>query len=198
MPEWLNSLRRKLFFNLAYLGRPPWDSGISPPELLSYIESHPPGRALDLGCGSGTHAITLAQHGWQVVGVDFVRKAIAQARRRARQAGVPVDFRLGDVTRLEGIGGSFDLVLDIGCFHGLPPKGKQRYVQNLPRLLGEQGTFLLYAFVKSDPHQEGSGLTPEDLCRLQQVLHLEWRQDGFDRAERPSAWFSFRPRPAAP
>ncbi|HZD55845.1 MAG TPA: class I SAM-dependent methyltransferase, partial [Anaerolineales bacterium] len=68
---------RRIFFNLWYYREPPWDTGISPPELLAFIESHPAGQALDLGCGTGTNVITLARNGWQVTGVDFAPRAIA-------------------------------------------------------------------------------------------------------------------------
>ncbi|MFQ6101503.1 MAG: class I SAM-dependent methyltransferase [Anaerolineae bacterium] len=58
-------------FDLQYLlGRSPWDTGVTPPEVVELIASgdFPPGRALDLGCGTGTNGITLARHGWEVVG----------------------------------------------------------------------------------------------------------------------------------
>ena len=46
---------RRIFFELRYLlGDVPWDTGVSPPELLDFLDRHPPGRALDLGCGTGT------------------------------------------------------------------------------------------------------------------------------------------------
>ena len=87
----MNFLRR-LFFNIWYyqsgiFQTPPWDTGISPPELINYLESHTPGLALDLGCGTGTNVITMAEYGWQVTGVDFVRRAISKARDKAIHAG---------------------------------------------------------------------------------------------------------------
>lgn len=184
---------RRLFFEFTYFRRPPWDTGVSPPELLAFIDSHPPGRALDLGCGTGTNAITLAQRGWQATGVDFVGRAIRAARRKARQAGVQVEFRAGDVSRLRGICGPFDLVLDIGCLHSLTPQQKAAYIENLPRLLAPQGTFLLYAFVAPSEDHQGSGLTPNDLRLLASRLRLVQRVDGVDRGERPSAWFTYQP-----
>ncbi len=129
------SFLRRLRFNLRYYRNPPWDTGVSPPELMDFIKGYSmgsrPGRALDLGCGTATNVITLAQHGWQVTGVDFARIAIGMARRKARRAGVKVDLRVGDVIQ-EGVAdGAYDLVLDIGCFHSLTPEGRVAYVRNL-------------------------------------------------------------------
>jgi cyclopropane fatty-acyl-phospholipid synthase-like methyltransferase len=183
---------RRLFYEYFYFRRPPWDTGISPPELMEFINTHPPGRALDLGCGTGTNAITLAQHGWQVVGVDFVGRAIRAARRKAKQAGVQVDFHADDVTRLRGISDPFDLVLDIGCLHSLTTKQKADYLENLTRLLVQQGTFLLYAFIAESEPAQGTGLTPTDLGLLFSRLHLVQRVDGADRGARPSAWFTYQ------
>jgi SAM-dependent methyltransferase len=186
----MQKMLRKLFFNFWYYQKPPWDSGISPPELMEFIATHPPGRALDLGCGSGTNVITLARHGWQVTGVDFAPRAIALARRKARQAGVDVDLRVEDVTRLKGITPPFDLVLDIGCFHSLSKDEKVIYADNLPRLLTPGGTFLLYAFFK-EPGEEGSGLLPEEVDILSKRLRLISRKDGSERGLRKSAWFTY-------
>lgn len=181
---------RRLFFNWMYYHRPPWDSGVSPPELLEFIASHPPGRALDLGCGTGTNAITLARHGWQVTGVDFAWRAIARARQKARQAGVQVDFRVADVLRLPGITEKFDLVLDIGCFHSLDASGRKTYVKNLGELLLPGGFFLMYAFLEN-AGASVSGLTESDLALFQDRFKLVERQEGTERGRRPSAWFTF-------
>jgi 2-polyprenyl-3-methyl-5-hydroxy-6-metoxy-1,4-benzoquinol methylase len=185
-------MSRRLFYELFYFRKPPWDTGISPPELMEFIRTHPAGRALDLGCGTGTNAITLAQHGWQVAGVDFVGRAVRAARRKAKQAGVQVDFHADDVTRLRGVSGPFDLVLDIGCLHSLSRQQKAVYTDNLARLLAPQGIFLLYAFIVADESAQGSGLTPGDLTLLASRLRLAQRVDGADRGDRASAWLTYQ------
>lgn len=182
------TILRRLAFELRYLHRPPWDSGIVPPEVADYIRDHPPGRALDLGCGSGTSSLALARAGWQVTGVDFARRAVRQARRKAKAAGLAVDFRSGDVTRLPPFPAPFDLVLDIGCFHSLSPSGKQAYARQMEDLLAPGGSWLLYAFVKEEG-APGPGLTEADLARPR--LRLAERQDGMDHGNRPSAWFRY-------
>lgn len=79
----------------------------------------PPGRALDLGCGSGAWAVDLAARGWRVTGVDFVPRALERAAAHARDAGVEVKLVQADVTRLgsSDAGDDFDFVLDFGVFH---------------------------------------------------------------------------------
>lgn len=119
-----------LFYRLAYrFGSPRWDTGQPHPQLRELVLKRPPGRALDLGSGSGADAIYLAQQGWQVTGIDFVPRAIEAARTRASGAGVSPEFVVGDVSRLRqsGVSGPFDLLIDVGCYHGLPSALRDSY-----------------------------------------------------------------------
>ena len=77
-----------------------------PPEVADLA----PGRALDVACGEGRNGIWLARQGWDVVGVDFAEAGIATARRLASEAGVTVDWVVGDVTTFTP-DGLFDLVI---------------------------------------------------------------------------------------
>ena len=184
---------RRWKFHLWYYHRqpPPWDTGITPPEVEEFIASHPPGRALDLGCGSGTNVITLAQHGWQATGVDYAWSAIRSARRKARQVGVVVDLRVESVTRLQAIDGPFDLILDIGCFHNLSPEAHPVYLGQVERLLAPSGTFLVYVHFKLDATDKGHGVIETDLEGIAARLQLVSRQDGKERGQRPSAWLAY-------
>jgi SAM-dependent methyltransferase len=183
---------RRLTFNLWYFRKPPWDSGISPPELLEFIRTHPTGRAIDLGCGTATNVITLAKAGWQVTGVDFAPHAIRMAKNKVKNAGIAADLRVSDVTKLDKISGPFDLALDIGCFHTLPQPGKLDYLAQLERVLAPGGSWLMYGFFHPGPPQSAPGLVEADIDRISARFSLLSRQNGFDRRERPSAWFLFQ------
>ncbi len=63
-------------------------------------------RVLDLGCGTGSHAVRLADRGYTLVGVDRSEEMLA----RARQRSAAVDFRQGDITSVD-VGQAFDAVL---------------------------------------------------------------------------------------
>jgi cyclopropane fatty-acyl-phospholipid synthase-like methyltransferase len=184
---------RQFFFELMYFfRRTPWDTGISPPELLNFLERHPPGRALDLGCGTGTNVITMAHKGWQVTGVDFSSGAIRKALSRARELDLQVDLKKGDVTKLENVEGPFDLVLDIGCFHSLSQEGMTDYASNLSRLIRPAGTYLLYAWIR-EPQEVGSkSLTLNEIrAYFDGAFDIIDVQLGTDR-DRKSAWFTLR------
>jgi ubiquinone/menaquinone biosynthesis C-methylase UbiE len=184
---------RRLNFSLWYFFRPPWDSGISPPELLDFISHHPAGRAIDLGCGTGTNALTLVQRGWQVTGVDFAPRAIQLARRKLARAGYQASLSLGDVTKLQGISGPFDLALDLGCFHGIP--ARSAYLAQLVRVVRPGGNWLLYAMLKQSAADSRPGITEADLQLIQASgFEILSRNDGWNRRNRPSAWFLFEHR----
>jgi cyclopropane fatty-acyl-phospholipid synthase-like methyltransferase len=179
-------------FELKYwFGDTPWDTGITPPEVVDFVAAYPPGRAIDLGCGTGTNAIYLAENGWRVVGADFSKEAIRTAHRKTRKGDLPVEFHQTDVTRLEGIQGPFDLALDIGCFHSLPVERRQAYAQRLGELVGPGGHYLLYAWLPGqDP--DSSHPSQEQVKSLFgphfQPINIQIGSEG----KRQSAWYHFQ------
>jgi cyclopropane fatty-acyl-phospholipid synthase-like methyltransferase len=187
---------RQVLFELSYLiRRTPWDTGISPPELMVFLGSHSPGRALDLGCGTGTNAITMTKHGWQVVAVDISILAIRRARQKAHEASAAIDFRQGDVTAMRNLGDPFDLALDIGCFHSLSGDARKRYAANLKRWLNPEGSFLLYAWLDDEDETQDDPLNAAEIETLfSPELECLDATLGTER-QRTSAWFTFRRKP---
>jgi SAM-dependent methyltransferase len=119
-------------------------------DLVEGPSALPPGRALDLGCGSGRHAIYLARNGWEVTGVDLVRDAVDSARQKAAAAGVHPRLLQGDVTELSALGitGEHNLVVDAGCFHGLPTKMRDAYVPEVTALAAPGAVLLILGLAK--------------------------------------------------
>jgi SAM-dependent methyltransferase len=191
---------KRLFFKFWYFRRPPWDTDITPPEVYQFIEDNPPGKALDLGCGTGTNAITLAKSGWHVIGVDFVPRAIHIGRRKSRRMGVSVDLRVGDVTKptqwlkTDDAGNlpHFNLILDIGCFHSIAQSDRIKYAQNIELLLAPGGTFLIYLFFRDQYGSFGNGILESDLEFFSTNFDLIYRENGTERDIRSSAWLMYR------
>jgi SAM-dependent methyltransferase len=135
-------------YNTAYrFFRMPWEIGPRA-ELVDLVESGrlAPGRAIDLGCGTGANAVFLAQHGFTVTGVDFASAALAKARHKARLAEVAVDFVEGDLTALDPSLGTFDLLVDYGTFDDLNDADRRRYVDSVSTLARPATQFLLWCF----------------------------------------------------
>lgn len=122
------------------------------------------GRALDLGCGRGQHAVELARRGWQVTGIDLIPRALQAARERAAQAGQPATFVQGDVTELPAeIGRGFRLVIDIGCFHGLPASQQLRMGREVDAVTSAGADLLLLCFAPGGRRPMPRGAGAEDV-----------------------------------
>ena len=74
-----------------------------------------------------------------------------------KEAGEQAELLVNDVLDISDLTGPYDLILDIGCFHGISQDEVIRYSENLERLLAPGGYFLLYAFIK-EPGGSHTGL----------------------------------------
>jgi ubiquinone/menaquinone biosynthesis C-methylase UbiE len=157
-------------YSILYrLGITPWEHEEAPEQLKSLTEERatPAGRALDIGCGTGSDAVYLAEQGWTVTAVDGVGQALSKARERARASEVEVNWVQGDVCRLDqlGIGEGFTLVLDRGCFHDFTDDQRDRYARAVSAVAGPGAVLLMFAF---QPRRRGlgpRGVTAEELTR---------------------------------
>lgn len=143
----------RLLFEVFYrIGYTPWEGHTVPAALTRLVEGADrlsPGRALDVGCGTGDSSIYLARHGWEVTGLDFATAALGRARHKAAAAKVPVRFMQADATKLEtyGLGADFRLVVDNGCLHGLSDEGRDAYVRGLTSTVPSGGRLVLAGFL---------------------------------------------------
>lgn len=141
-------LAPRLFYEFLYrYSKAPWDTGPRS-ELVELVNNNiiAPARAIDLGCGTGSNAIFLAQHGFDVTGLDFASSAIAKAKEKAKSAGVDVSFIVDDLTDLGEIEGSFDLLVDYGVFDDLSPEDRRKYVKTVLTVSHSGTKFLLWSF----------------------------------------------------
>jgi len=182
---------RWLSFNLRYLWDTPWDTGETPPELVEFVKNSQPGKALDLGAGSGTNIIALAKASWEVIGIDYALIAVITAKNKIKREGVDAKIYLHDVTHLDFLSMEFDLVLDIGCFHNLSPNEKEQYRKNLYRVLKPGGIFLIYGFQKKRD-ENWSGISETDIDYFSQILNLFSIEHGTERGLRDSVWLKFQ------
>lgn len=126
----------------------PWHREEPPSLLVRALDGRSaPGRALDVGCGEGVHAVYLAKRGYSVVGVDFVPAALELARARARAEGVELQLQPANVLEYDAPA-PFDVVLDSGCLHHLGRSRHGAYRARLEQWLAPGGDFVLVHFLK--------------------------------------------------
>ena len=83
------------------------------PLVVEFASKLVPGRALDIACGVGRHALWLAERGWQVTAVDYSRVAIEMLRQRSAKKGVEINSCVADLEQHEFViePGSYDLIV---------------------------------------------------------------------------------------
>ena len=124
------------------------------------------GSVLDLGTGPGTQAIALAEQGFQVIATDLSETAIRQAAAKAKQKGLEISFRQDDILNSH-LDQSFDLILDRGCFHVLPPQSRGAYVQTVANLLKPKRYLFLKCFSQEETREQGPyRFTPEEIQQI--------------------------------
>jgi SAM-dependent methyltransferase len=190
-------------YRLMYaVGFTPWDGPVPNPlkAMIEGPDALAAARALDLGCGKGTKSVYLATHGWDVTGVDFVPRALREARGRAQAAGVKIDFRQGDVTKLADLAltPGYSFLFDFGCYHGLKREQRTSYAEGVTALAAPGATLLMMAFTKAVPPVP-SGVSESELRERFGAWDLAWsranEQAGTPAMIRAAAsWFCLKRR----
>jgi SAM-dependent methyltransferase len=127
----------------------PWDIGGPQPVVQQLVALGAiKGEVLDPGTGPGHHAIYYASKGYSATGIDGSAGALDRARENAKKAGVSVDFELADATKLDGLDGRFDTVVDCAFYHtfSTEPELQKSYVQALRRATKPGARLYMFEF----------------------------------------------------
>lgn len=127
----------------------PWDIGGPQPVVQQLVAlGAVKGEVLDPGTGPGHHAIHYASKGLSATGIDASPAAIERARENAEKAGVTVDFLVADATKLDGLEGRFDTVVDTAFYHVFTdePELQKSYVRALHRATKPGARLYMYEF----------------------------------------------------
>ncbi|HUA41710.1 MAG TPA: class I SAM-dependent methyltransferase [Streptosporangiaceae bacterium] len=153
----------------------PWDIGRPQPAFARLADAgRLTGRVLDVGCGTGEHALLAARHGADATGVDVAPAAIERARAKAAQRGLTVRFLVGDALDLEpvGLAGTIDTVIDSGVFHVFSDEDRPRYVAGLASVLKPGGVTYLMCFSNRQPGGFGPRRVSQD--ELRDAFAADW------------------------
>ena len=164
-------------------------SGRANVRLMEVAASLPPGRALDLGCGEGSDAMWLAEHGWQVTAIDISQTALdrAAADARARNVADRIDFARHDLpdTFPEGV---FDLV-SAQFLHSMADMDRPRLLRLGADAVAAGGLLLIVDHAgpppwvsKLDHHHEFP--STEEVVESLNLDAAEWEQVRVEAVER--------------
>jgi SAM-dependent methyltransferase len=166
---------------------PGWDTGRSSSNLQKAVEDGAlkPGRAVVLGCGTGTNAIYLARQGFDVTGIDIAPTALNLCRKKADEAGVTVQWLLADVVALPELD-SFEFIFDRGCYHGVRRQNASGYVESVKRLSHPGTRVLVLAGNANEERHYGPPRVKKEEIRgdFSESFDFQWlKETQFDTGE---------------
>ncbi len=138
----------------------PWNVEVPPDAIVELVESGivKPCRTIDLGCGAGNCAIYLSDRGFDVTGIDFSPAAIKIAQETAKKKGAKCTFIISDIlNNLDEVKGTFDFAYDWEVLHHIFPENRNKYLENVHRILNPKGKYFSLSFSEKDPQFGGIG-----------------------------------------
>jgi SAM-dependent methyltransferase len=150
--------------------------------LVEGVSELPAGRALDLACGAGRNAIWLAERGWRVTGVDYSEIGLAEARRRADERGVDVEWILGDLTEWLPPTDAYDLVCVL--YLQLPAAERRGVLGRAAEALAPGGTMLVVGHDLANLAEGYGGPKSADVLYTAADLTADLAQLEIERADR--------------
>lgn len=182
----------------------PWDSGTPSVELLKILDEQRivPGSAIEIGCGTGTNAVALAQRGFRVTAIDVSPTAIARARARAAQEapGLDLSFVEADLLAAPPALPPADLLFDRGVYHVLRREDLDACLRMLTALTRPGSWYVVLSGSADDPASSDLPGPPrirardlvgelESLFELRSLRPFHWTEVGRGEARRqPLGW----------
>jgi SAM-dependent methyltransferase len=140
-------------------GQLPWDTGQPEPVLVEFVTSGRvrPGPALEIGAGTGTNAIWMAECGFDVFGVDVSPLAVERAKAKMGERDLRCRFAAWDFLAAPPPDGPFHFAFDRGCFHVFDePDERQRFAAQVAAALAPGGMWLsLVGSTEGPPREVG-------------------------------------------
>jgi len=125
-------------------GQLPWDTGQPEPLLVEFVTSGAvtPGPTLEIGAGTGTNAIWMAERGFDLLGVDVSPLAVERAQAKMAGRTLRCRFSAWDFLAAPPSGGPFKFVFDRGCFHVFDEPGERdRFAAQVAAVLAPGESF---------------------------------------------------------
>jgi len=189
-------------------GQLPWDTGIPSEHLTALVNARGlTGKALEVGCGTGTNSLWLAARGFEVLGLDVAPLAIGAAQAKLAEASeVSCRFEVRDFLSEELEDGPFDFAFDRGVFHTFDEhEDRARFAARIAALLVPGGLWLsVIGSTEGPPRDHGPPRrTARDVTSaIEPALEiLELRASAFRSDFAPQAWICLsrrRTEPAQP
>ena len=118
-------------------------------------------HVLDMGCGFGRNSNWLADQGAIVNAINVNEKELAEARKRASELGVTVNYVKADAGNLPFPDSSFDVLLDAGCTHMCDAQTQQKSVEEASRVIKQGGYLQFFGFSKEHPSYSKNPNSPQ-------------------------------------
>lgn len=145
------------------------------------------GDVIDIGCGTGEHAMLFASKGYRVLGVDSAPLAIEKARAKASQRGSKAEFVLADALHLSSLGRTFGTALDSGLFHVFADGDRREFVESVRSVLNQKGRYYMLCFSDREPADWGGPrrVSKQEIIR---TFSTGWKVDYIRPAKFESAY----------